>query len=165
MQIAQFRECKFVQNFAKNRLTNLPWCGIMENSARDGPPRADNQKRSLMRLPLVLCPAVPFPTACGSHGLRALPRLAHISIPRNRTPRGRRLCRFGLTDSRGSHPHLFGSWALPLLDLRGFGVFLPFDDLIIPQTRKKSRGFLKIFEGGSVRSPFEVDGTEFHKPF
>lgn len=31
-------------------------------------------------------------------------RLAHISIPRNRTPRGRRLCRFGLTDSCGSHP-------------------------------------------------------------
>jgi len=37
----------------------------------------------------------------------------------NSAPCGRCLCRFGLTDSHGSHP----LWALPRLNLRGFGGF------------------------------------------
>ena len=37
--------------------------------------------------------------------------------------------------------------ALPLLDLRGFGVFLPFDDLSIAHRVSVVKGFLKTFFG------------------
>lgn len=74
-----------------------------------------------------------IPWGCGRPAVRGAlplshpPLLVHIYIPHNRTPCGRGLCRRGLLDSRGSHPHLFGLLGLASLpSLSGFIIALTF---------------------------------------
>ena len=73
------------------------------------------------------------PAVLWAHPLSDPQMLVHFYIPHNRTPCGRGLYQGSLTDSRGSHPHLFG--------LSGFAPLPSFRVLIIPQ----KSGFVKHF--------------------